>query len=119
MERDDDHGWTPLHIAAASRQHSRHIISGIIVVPAQKLVEANPAAACVLDKEGRLPLHIASAHEQAWMPVVQALLQAFPAGAQVAENMGMFPYQLVAQTRSCHLDCLYELIRSDPTVLFL
>jgi ankyrin repeat protein len=131
-------GWLPLHMAAVCPHDTGELIT--------KLVELYPEAACIPDKEGRYPLHLACSAGKNWLGGLQALFDANPSALAAVDKTGFIPLQIAA-LRYCHgsdrhkartkavpkveaekeqsitheeameLDIIFHLLLGDPTVI--
>ena len=87
-----------------------------------EVLRANPEAATVADKEGRLPLHLAALNtnedEGAMRALLSELLQANPEAATVADKEGRLPLHLAAlntnEDEGAIRTLLSELLQANP-----
>ena len=87
-----------------------------------EVLRANPEAATVADKEGRLPLHLAALNtnedEGAMRALLSELLQANPEAATVADKEGRLPLHLAALNTNSNggimRALLSELLQANP-----
>jgi hypothetical protein len=126
-QADEANGWTPLHVAAASRRlHSRGFSEIDSPTAVDILVEKHPAAARLLDRQGRLPLHLALKAGKCWTFGIQSLALAAPITVRIANGIsGLYPFQEAAITENnlfagyMVLDTVFGLLQVDPSVLNL
>jgi ankyrin repeat protein len=87
--------FTPcsLHNAISSQMG----ISSEIV---QEILETTPKAAELVDREGKLPLHIAYIN-YATNNIVNMLIHHYPAAAEVKDNDGNLPFHYACRENSC------------------
>jgi hypothetical protein len=82
-------GWTPLHVASTF---------GWDLAFFQRLIQLNPLACCVTDKNGYLPAHLVCMHSKC-IDKVQALLRVHPAAIHVVTNDG---HTMLSLAASCN-----------------
>ena len=122
--------WLPLHMACASLQGTDALIP--------QLVSWFPEAASTMDSSGRYPLHLACASGKSWT-AIQALLHADATLTATPDQQGVYPFQAASMhfcrkgprtslptwcrekgqedREAVELDILFQLLRSDPTIL--
>ena len=82
------------------------------------LLQASADAACVPDPEGCLPLHLALASGKRWNQGVKALITCYPDALGVVDlKTGLAPFQLAAQGPKSDLSTIFEVIRTNPSLL--
>jgi ankyrin repeat protein len=117
-EVDEEHGWTPLHVEAAGPHKSRDKIDSPTGL--EMLAQAYPDAARVLDRNGKLPLHLALEHDKTWKFGVKELVEAEPLALRIAVGYsGMYPFELAASGRRADINTVYELLRANSAVIRL
>jgi ankyrin repeat protein len=89
VAREGD-GWLPLHVAA---QQSASIES------VRGLVDGCPGAVHVVDKWGRLPLHVAAGSDRATLDPVRLVADAYPEALSTRCGGGWLPLHLAAACR--------------------
>lgn len=91
----------------------------------KQILEAAPEASRVMNRKGRLPLHIAIDAHWDWNDGVKDIFMANPTASSIRDpDSHLLPFMLASRsgTYSCPMDCLsnaYTLLRADPSVLKL
>jgi hypothetical protein len=136
---DNERHWTALHMASASRDESGGLIN--------RLVEINRGACGIADSQGRFPLHLACESGKNWLDGLEALFEGNPLAISCEDNRGKLPFYIAAnrfvslqsdgareagseaagaaseavarreEKFALELDILFNLLRSDPTIL--
>ena len=82
------------------------------------LLEAAPETAKVRDPYGRLPLHRAIASGKTWSFGVKTLVEAHPEGIMTKDRKTkLYPYKLAASDSKSDCTTIYELLRSNPSLV--
>jgi ankyrin repeat protein len=82
------------------------------------LLEACPESACVTSPEGRLPLHIALESGKRWDQGVKQLVACNADALNVVDyKTGLAPFQLAAQGPKADLSTIFEVIRTNPSLM--
>jgi len=93
----DEDNRLPLHIAAAAPLYIKQPFESHSDPVICKLASTFPDGALEVDKEGRLPLHIALDHHKTWNDGVSRLLQLHPQTARVCDpKTRLYPFMLAA-----------------------
>jgi ankyrin repeat protein len=120
---DNIRGWLPLHIVADAMHTRVDLIEAVL--------QRHVAAASVADSHGQYPLHLACKSGKKWKNGLEVLFVANPGAIGAADDQGQVPLLIssfkycrknglekVDQSQeACELDVLFNLLRSDPTVL--
>ena len=124
---DNPRGWLPLHMVSANSQSSTELLA--------KVVQLYPAGTMVSDGSGNFPLHIACENGKLWTTGLKHLFDAGPGVLSIANDKGLLPFHILVlkycdggtnnnrydDNNQCselsHLECLFELLRADPTVI--
>lgn len=82
------------------------------------LLEASADAACVPDPQGRLPVHLALASGKRWNQGIKHLITSYPDALCVVDcKTQLAPFQLAAEGPKSDLSTIFEVIRTNPSVL--
>jgi ankyrin repeat protein len=104
----DDHGSTPLHIAAWSNPPSDVI---------QALVAAYCQAVTRTDVLGNTPIHIAASHPDTSPAVIKALLDASSLAPMIANKEGLTPLHMACRHAPSNERVIGLLIEANPGAL--
>lgn len=81
------------------------------------LIEYEPKGATFEDAEGRLPLHLAIIHSANYRRVIKPVIDAYPIAITMKDPVtNLLPFMVAAYSDK-KLDVIYELLKSDPTVV--
>lgn len=113
-EHDED-GNLPMHVAASSSveevwnynhavdqltEHEKNFYDSLSRCPKSTieiLLEAQPDAAELRNRDGRLPFQLAMESNKAWGDGTDALFKAFPRASQIRDSNGKLPIQLAIE----------------------
>lgn len=98
----------PLHLAASRPETQVGFIT--------RLLQIHPRGAAVVDRQGKLPLHLACEAGKEWQNGLAALHDAFPGGMGQAEDnaRGWLPLHMVASNPESSPDLVARLVESHP-----
>ena len=84
------------------------------------LLQASAESACVPDPEGRLPLHLALASGKRWNQGVKDLIECYSDALGIVDyKTGLAPFELAAEGPKSDLSTIFEVIRTNPSLLKL
>lgn len=98
----------PIHMAAASTRSQESLIS--------KLVHLNPRGVTLVDRQGKLPLHLACEIGKNWDAGVRAIHSAFPDAVNQGENnpRGWLALHMAANAPSFNVELIEKLVELNP-----
>lgn len=130
LERRDDHGNLPLHLACCRPPSLQQY--GVVVDLLPVVLQGFPLAASTRNQNGQYPLHLAVMQgRRRWNTGVIILVKAFPDALLFVDPLsGLFPVQLAAAAAAApvsedntshgeHLDTILELLLAWPPVLIM
>lgn len=129
LAQQDDEGNLPLHLASTHLElptmplfmkvlqpFIKHANSSIVLM----MVKEYPAAASIMNRQGRIPLHLAIDQGKPWDGALLPLLRAAPQAMEQRDPITkLFPALQAAATRSCSLSIVFELLCRRPDILLL
>ena len=98
----------PLHLVAARRESQASLMT--------KLIQAHPRGAAVVDRTGKLPLHLACEAGKEWADGLLSLHEAFPDGIRQAEqnSRGWLPLHIVASNANSSPGVVARIVEAHP-----
>ena len=84
------------------------------------LLSASAFSACVPDPHGRLPLHLALESGKRWTQGIKDIISCYPEALGIPDcQTGLLPFQIAAMGANPDLTTIFEVIRTNPSLLQL
>lgn len=106
VDRTDEKGNLPLHLACASSVATDSI---------KILLEVHPEGASIPDGDGNLPLHLALASGRKWHEGVEEIFLHNPSATEIfSMEQHLYPFMISTTRNEACLSTTYELLKKNP-----
>ena len=117
-QTDNENGWTPLHVAVAEPWHSRGYKEINYSIGIKTITAQCPGVAQMVDKKGRLPIHLALESGISWESGIDVLFSAAPNTLTLTSGQSrLCPFQEAAVSTRTDLNTVYSLLVNNPAAV--